>query len=50
MQYMNILLHRAQLQLEKKAREDAEKSRREMEDRLKKYEEEVEKARNGKIC
>ena len=38
---------RAQLQKEKQAREDAERQRRELEDKLKRYENEVESARKG---
>lgn len=45
------LLERAQLALEKKARVDAEKEKKDMEDRLVRYEEEKKKNEEGKcIC
>ena len=42
------LIFRAQLQQEKKMREDAEKQRVELEERLKRYEEDIEQHKNGK--
>ena len=44
---MSSSVLRAQLQKEKQLREDAEEQRRDLENRLKNYEDEVEKARKG---
>ena len=46
---VNLVLCRAQLQKEKQLRESAEKERKEMEERLKKYETEVESSRKGEL-
>ena len=42
-----VVSNRAQLQKEKQLRENAEQQRQELEERLKKYQEEVERARKG---
>lgn len=43
-------MERSQLAKEKQAREDAEKDKKAMEDRLKKYEEERQAAEEGNSC
>lgn len=47
---LNFKFCRIQLLKEKQAREDAEKQSKELQDRLKKYEEESRRAREGNIA
>lgn len=48
--FEGVCLCRAQLAKERQQREDAVRQRKEMEERLRLYEEEYEKAKRGKLC